>query len=199
MRKTAITIAALACYLVPAHFALLALLVFIWGSAMSTTNSAKTRAVEARLNAHITATAPAVNFVANGGTVGGSVTISGTHTVTGNQTVQGTSFANGDEHIGGTLYGSGGSLAIGDATTVNNNLAVTGTMYGSSGPGGPLHVDAATTVDTLNISAGAFFISGNGITRQTSPTKISGTGTLSSLTNAVNAIIGQLQNSGWFY
>lgn len=58
--------------------------------------SAKAQAVETRLNTHIAATADAVNLVANGGTIGGNVTVQGDH------------------HVQGTLYGSGGTLSVGD-------------------------------------------------------------------------------------
>lgn len=193
IRKFFLMIAAVVVYFLPGHLAVMALLAYVLVTAMaSTTNSAKTRSLESRVAAHVTATAPAVNFVANGGTVGGSVTINGGHTVTGSQTVQ------GDHTIDGTLHGGGGTLTTDAAFTMSGNAAVLGTFYGSGGSGGPLHVDAATTVDTLNISAGAFFIAGNGITRQSSPGTISGTGTNSQLTNAVNAIIGQLRSTGWF-
>lgn len=174
-RKPALVLAAVATWLLPGHLAVLALLAYVLFTALaSNTNTAKTRSIEARLNAHIAATAPAVSLVANGGTI------------------------NGDLHITGTLWGVSGALTVGDATTFLNNAAVDGTLYGSGGPGGPLHVDSATTVDTLNISAGAFFLSGVGITRQAAPGTITGTGTNSQLTNAVNSIISQLKNTNWF-
>jgi hypothetical protein len=88
-------------------FSLLALLV-LWGTmtAMSAnpaanTASSKAYAVEDRLNQHISDTAPAVNLVANGGTIGGNVTVQGDH------------------HIQGNLYGSGGDLSVGDTATFN--------------------------------------------------------------------------------
>lgn len=44
--------------------------------------SAKAYSVEQRLTTHVAATAPAVNLVANGGTIGGATTISGQLTAT---------------------------------------------------------------------------------------------------------------------
>lgn len=74
-------------------FSLLALLV-VWVALhqlhVTTANTSKTVAVEQRLNATVAATAPAVDLVANGGTVGGDV------------------------HVQGVLYGTGGTLTIGD-------------------------------------------------------------------------------------
>lgn len=65
--------------------------------------SAKAYTVESRLNAHVAATAPAVNLVANGGTIGGNVTVQGDH------------------HIQGSLYGTGGDLSVGDTATFNSS------------------------------------------------------------------------------
>jgi len=88
-------------------FTLLAFLM-LWGTmtAMSAnpaanTASAKAYTVETRLNQHVSDTAPAVSFMANGGTVGGNVTIAGDH------------------HIQGNLYGSGGTLPVGDTAQFN--------------------------------------------------------------------------------
>jgi hypothetical protein len=91
-------------------FSLLALLV-VWVALhqlhVTTANTSKTVAVEQRLNATVAATAPAVNLVANGGTIGGDVTVQG------NQTFQ------GDVHVDGSLFGTGGTLSIGDTARFN--------------------------------------------------------------------------------
>jgi hypothetical protein len=63
--------------------------------------SAKAYSVEARLNAHVVAAAPAINLVANGGTVNGNL------------------YTAGDHHVGGNLYGSGGTLPVGDTAQFN--------------------------------------------------------------------------------
>src|SRR5580700_7945258 len=104
LRKLLITVSAAVCWFLPGHLAVAALLALVWGSAMAgTANTAKTRGVEARLNAHVTATAPAVNFVANGGSVGGGVTVNGNHTVTGSLGV----------HAGGTVVGGPWTMSNG--------------------------------------------------------------------------------------
>ncbi len=97
--------------------------------------AAKVSGTEARLAAHVTATAPAVNFVANGGSVGGNVTVNGSHTVTGNMGVQGgttmvgSSSCSGDFTIGTNGFVNGG-------LTVNNNFKLNGgTTMPSSGLG----------------------------------------------------------------
>lgn len=132
MRKLLLTVAAAVLWFLPAHFALLALLVFVWGSAMATTtNTAKARGTEARLTAHIAATAPAVNLVANGGTIGGSLTVSGNHSVTG------------DTHIGGNLYGSGGTLPVPD------NIHASGSANLVNG----LNVSGFTNTATLQVNS----------------------------------------------
>jgi hypothetical protein len=181
MKKALLTLAAAVAWFLPGHLVILALLVFFWGAAMvSTTNTAKTRALQTRVNGVVTQL----------GTTNGNVTNAQNTANSAQSTANSAqSTANGAMPIsGGTFTGP----------VTCGNLAVTGTFYGSGGPGGPLNVDAATTLDTLNISSAAFFLAGNGITRQTSPGTIYGTGTLSSLTNCCNAIIGQLRNSGWF-
>jgi hypothetical protein len=181
MKKLALTVAAAVAWFLPGHLVILALLVFFWGSAMaSTANTAQTRALATRVNGVVTQL----------GTTNSNVTTAQNTASTAQSTANSAqSTANGAMPIsGGTFTGP----------VTCGNLAVTGTFYGSGGPGGPLSVDAATTLDTLNISAGAFFIAGNGITRQTSPGTIAGTGTLSQLTNAINSTILQLRNTGWF-
>jgi hypothetical protein len=88
-------------------FSVLALLV-LWATMNSLnanpaaqTASAKAYTTEARLNAHVAAAAPAINLQANGGTIGGNVTVQGDH------------------HIQGSLYGTGGTLNVGDTSQFN--------------------------------------------------------------------------------
>lgn len=107
--------------------------------------SAKAYNVEARLNSHITATAPAVNLVANGGTIGGSLTVSGDHTVTGNATVGASLFGNSG-HLpmdsGTKLQANGGFSCSGFTLTMNHGDPTT--------PGGaPLSYSAAYETNSL--------------------------------------------------
>ena len=90
---------------------LLAVIAFTWATAMvSATNTAKTRGVENRVDATVAATAPAVSFIANGGTVNGNVTVAGDH------------------HISGTLYGTSGTLTAGDNVYTSQALTAVGTI-----------------------------------------------------------------------
>ena len=58
IRRLALTAAAVAAWFLPLHIALLALLLYVWASAMaSTANTAKTRAVEARVAALVSSAA----------------------------------------------------------------------------------------------------------------------------------------------
>lgn len=88
---------------------------FAWVALSGASVAAKARSTESRLTAHVIATAPAVSFVANGGTVGGSVVVAGDH------------------HIVGSLYGNGGTLSIGDFIQGNNGMTVNngGTVNGN--------------------------------------------------------------------
>jgi hypothetical protein len=86
------------------------------------TNTAKTRDLENRFNDQVAATAPAVNLVANGGTVGGDV------------------------HVQGVLYGTGGTLTIGDTaqfTATGNGPTGSNTFLGMTN-------SQATFLDSLS-------------------------------------------------
>lgn len=54
MRKLALTLGALAAWLLAGHLGLLAILIYVWASAMTTANTAKTRNVEQRVNGLVT-------------------------------------------------------------------------------------------------------------------------------------------------
>lgn len=156
-----------------------------------TTVASKASATEARLNAHVSATAPAVNFVANGGTVGGSVVV------------------NGDHHIVGTLFGNGGTLPIGDAVQANSTLTVNGTslfnniattnsdfhVFGTLfGGGGVISMgDNAHANAGLSIGGRAIFPSQG--TPGGYPIAL-GTPWENQIINIINDIIGRLSNSG---
>ena len=144
MKKALLTAIAAIAWFLPGHLAIAALLVLIWGSAMaSTANTAKTRAVETRLNAQVVAVAPAINLVNNGGTIGGNVTVNGSHTVTGNMGVYG----------GTTLVGSSScssNFTVGGSHTVNGNMGVQGgSLVGSSSCSNDFTTGGNATVTAL--------------------------------------------------
>lgn len=110
------------------------------------TVTAKAYATEARLSAHVTATAPAVNLVANGGTIGGNVIV------------------NGDHHVAGTLYGAAGTLTVGDAMHTNSTLYVSGnaTTNGTHQVNGDHNVNGNIAGGT-DVSASNNVNAGNGL------------------------------------
>ena len=116
--------------------------------------AAKVSTTETRLNGHIAATAPAINLVNNGGTIGGNLTVSGSHTVTGNLGVSG----------GTTLVGSSScsnDFTTGGSHTVNSNLGVHGgtTMIGASSCSSDFTVSGSHTVDTnLGVHGGTTMV-----------------------------------------
>lgn len=129
--RALLTTTAAAAAVVAGHglLGLLAILAYAWASSMITvTNTAKTRNVEHRVAAHVTATAPAVSFVANGGVVGGNVIVAGSQTLNGGQTVYGDQTISGDHHIQGRLYGTGGTVTLGDNMYGERVLTVAGTL-----------------------------------------------------------------------
>jgi hypothetical protein len=143
--------------------------------ALQVKTAAKATGTEARLAQHIIDTAPAVNLVANGGTINGTVQV------------------NGDHHVSGSVYGTGGSLAVGDsincagavATTSVQNITLTKGTYLSSisrqgsvsGVSGYTAVTSGWTVANEN----AFWATGG-----------SGGVYLNSLATAINNIIAAL-------
>jgi hypothetical protein len=206
-RRILLTVMTAAAWFLPGHLAILALLVFIWGSAMaSTTNSAKTRAVEQRLNAHITATAPAVSLVANGGTIGGALTVSGNTQVNGVHTVTGVTELQSDVHVGGSLYGASGTLTVGDTVNAAGDIdATSGTVHagGLSAPSGATVTGSlsigGTSIDNAPVLAGISQAGG-----MTSGSSGFGGGVwttaqaaaLTTLQDEANSIITALQNMG---
>jgi hypothetical protein len=88
-------------------------------SRAGTQASVKARLTETRLGAHITATAPAINFVNNGGTVGGNVTVAGDHHVNGDHTVSGNIDGGGHMQVPGNISNVGGSGNVNTDGSVN--------------------------------------------------------------------------------
>jgi hypothetical protein len=130
MKKLVLTLVAAAAWFLPGHLVILGLLFFFWFSTMATTtNTALARSTAARLAAHITATAPAVNLLANGGVINGNVEITGSLTVDSNLGV----------HGGTTLTGASScssDFTVGGNLTVNNTC----TIFGSCGIHGDCNI-----------------------------------------------------------
>lgn len=117
-----------------AHFLSLAwgfgvmVVAFLWLCSLVMAASSKMMNAHQRIDAHVIATAPAVSFVANGGSVGGSVTVNGNHTVTGNNNVSGQVNTNTLASTG--AMSSGGNLTShGDLLTDGDTL-ISGSLYG---------------------------------------------------------------------
>jgi trimeric autotransporter adhesin len=175
MKKALLTVIAAIAWFLPGHLAIAALLVLIWGSAMaSTANTAKTRAVETRVNGVITQL----------GTTNTNVTAAHAAATAAQSTAN--------------TANSAASSAQGTANTANSNASNAQSTANNAMPrSGGTFSGPVTCGSNLNV-AGTFYMQGTGVSRQSSPGTISGTGTLSSLTNCCNAIIGQLQNTEWF-
>ncbi len=164
--------------------------------------AAKVSGTEARLGAHITATAPAVNFVANGGSVGGSVTINGGHTVTGNSTTNGSHTVQGNLGVNGgtTLVGSSScsnDFTTGGSHTVNSNLGVHGgtTMIGSSSCSGHFAINGGASMPNGSLGS-APGPPGGGTTSTYAGNFFNPSGALTwaqGVSNKVDAIISALQ------
>jgi hypothetical protein len=112
--------------------------------------TAKSSLTETRLNAHIVAAAPAINLVANGGTIGGTTTIAGDHHITGNQGVTGSQTVTGQIN-GSTMSLSSGMTDFGHTShgnvSVDNNI----TAGGDTTVGGNLSGPSGGTIDTSPI------------------------------------------------
>lgn len=86
--------------------------------------SAKAYATEQRLNAHITATSPAVALVANGGTIGGAL-----H-VTGAVSAAGTTGVGGQGSVMGNVDGDGDMGTISGSQTLSGLIGNCNTILG---------------------------------------------------------------------
>jgi hypothetical protein len=172
----------------------LALLAYVAVTAgVGIADTSKTRATEARLNGHIAATAPAVNFVANGGSVGGSVTVNGNHTVTGSASTGGdfTIGGNGTSNNNHTVFGalgvhSGGTVVGGQWSMDANAVINSGSQMPGSAitiPGGQPHGGSGSTTIAGPQYCGSFF-TGSGADNWAT-----------SVTNAISAIIGELRSA----
>jgi hypothetical protein len=98
VKRFLLTTGALAAWLLAGHFGLLAILVYVWASAMSTTNTPKARSTEQRVNGLVSSVGAANTRVNN---------LSG-------QNVNGTSATAGLAN--GTIGGSSGQINTGGGT-----------------------------------------------------------------------------------
>lgn len=147
MRKLLITAGAVAAWLLLGHLGLLAILIYVWVTAMSTTNTAKTRATETRVNGLVSSVGAAngrvnnlsgQNTSSNGlpdGTIGGHTDTAG---LSNGQIGGSTGQINTG---GGTAHThSAGSLAVNDGThqhganATNGNLAVNNGVHSHTLP-----------------------------------------------------------------
>jgi hypothetical protein len=134
--------------------------------------SAKLQQAHARIDAHVAATAPAVNLVANGGTIGGSVTVAGDH------------------HIQGALFGAGGTIQVGDSVAGNGSGRVAFNDSISMG---------ASIVMNGNDAFTFGHVAANQIGPGTTRANLGGTSTLAALTTRSDYHNGVLQNAGICY
>lgn len=166
-------------------FSLLGLLV-VWVALhqlhATTANTSKTSAVETRLNAHVVAAAPAINLQANGGTVGGSLVVAG------------------DNHVQGTLFGTGGTLTVGDQaqfTASGSGPTGSNTFLGLTNAQATFlaSLSEMSTEGTQSLGTDGF-----GGTVWTTD-QASHLATMQSVMNngigAINALIGRLQSNGY--
>jgi hypothetical protein len=167
--------------------------IVLGGSAMGLMAAGISTNTRARLNAHIAAAAPAINLQANGGTIGGNVTVQGDH------------------HVQGSLYGVGSVLTIGDQISMTDDITTAGTIRpgaltsGGVVTGGQLSSGGTIGSGATITSGGNFATSGNvncGTVNASGPLNAVGTTgtTLKGLEgttysqSGVNAIIARLND-----
>lgn len=116
------------------------------GGTMLIKNTSATKDLQQRLAQHISDTAPAVSLVANGGTVGGTLYVSGDH------------------HVGGSLYGTGGTLQVADNVAVNSKaLTVDDTITGHGDINADGDIDATSgTITGGTLTSGGDVLAGSG-------------------------------------
>jgi hypothetical protein len=143
------------------------------------TNTAKTRDLESRFNTQMAATAPAVALASTASTSGGNVTFSG------------------DVHIDGSLFGSGGTLEIGDTARFNatgNGPSGSNTFLGMTN-------SQASFLDTLQQAGGVTaptttWGGGAGCSLSTGNFNSAAITGLNQVEGAVNELITALVNMG---
>jgi hypothetical protein len=193
---------------------------FAWTALSGATVAAKARSTEDRVNALVpvigAASALASNaFPKTGGTVSGSVTVTGSHTVngqvnagtlavsgnattSGNHTVHGSLSSDNNVTAGGVVNGGSGSFGSvssgpyeGSSIHVSGAAQADGGMTASSYEGSSIHVSGNAEADG-SFSAGNFSGSYHG--GQSGVT--TSDGTLASTASAVNGCIARMNSAG---
>jgi hypothetical protein len=168
--------------------------------------SSKGASTEARLAAHIVAAAPAISLVANGGTIGGTVFVSGDHHVTGNQGVTGSQTVTGQIN-GSTLSMSGGATVSGFTSHGNiaadNDVQVGGNLTGPTGgtvDTAGIHSNGTILAD-VNVECTDLFVNSQRVAPGQGrpafyPVVVSGSTSINSIDTALNQIVGCLVAAG---
>lgn len=165
---------------------------FIYVGLHAASTATKAVTTEQRLNSHIAATAGAVALVANGGTISGDLTITGSCTVDTNLGVHGGSTLVGDSSCSGNWTAS--TLTSTASTTVDGNLGV----HGNSSLLGSLSVEGGIMPqnEPSGVSAPP---NGTGGPSQYAGNFFTGSGASTwaiALTNAHNSLLTTLVNAG---
>jgi hypothetical protein len=169
----------LAAHFLSLSWALMFLLAaFAWTALSGASVAAKARSTEDRVNNLVPVIGAASTLAANafprtGGTVSGSVTVTGAHTVNGqvnagtlsvagaattggNHTVHGSMNADSNVSAGGQVSGSnfsGGSIHVSGSGQADGNFTAGGQVSGSSFSGNSIHVSGNAQADgTLTVS-----------------------------------------------
>lgn len=201
---------------------------FAWTALSGASVAAKARSTEDRVSALVPVIGAAATQAANaypksGGTISGSVTVTGSHTVNGqvnantlsvsgaattggNHTVHGTLAADNNVNAGGTVSGGAGSFGSvssgpysGASIHVSGNALADGSMTASNFSGSSIHVSGNALADG---SFGASNFSGNYHGGQGGVSTVSGApatysqSTMTSYASAINGIIARINSAG---
>lgn len=199
---------------------------FAWVALSGASVAAKARSTEDRVNNLVPVIGAASTLAANafpktGGTVSGSVTVTGSHTVNG-QVNSGTLSVSGNATTGGnhTVHGSlSADSNVSASGTVNGGAGSFGSVSSTTFSGSSIHVSgnaqadgtftAGSTVSASNFSGGSIHVSGNALADGSfSASNFSGSyhggqaavttsdGTLTSTASAVNGCIARMNSAG---
>jgi hypothetical protein len=151
-------------------------------ASVNVANTAKTRDLSQKHAQLVAAVSPAVSLQANGGTIGGNVTVQGDH------------------HIQGSLYGSGGVLPVGDQAQFNasgNGPTGSNTFLGMNNSQASFldNLSQMSGEGTQGLGSDGF---GGGVWTASQASSLQ---TLQGIMNngigGLNALIGRLQSNGY--